>query len=80
MLIAYLVITFLFGLFAAYKFGRMYEHEKNDVFGMIVILLVLWPIVIPVVLAAMPFYFMARLGEKHKEKALEAEKQKEVKS
>lgn len=74
MIIGYLIITVLLGLTAAYKFGRSYEHERQDKFGLYAVLTVLWPIIIPCVIVFLPFWFMAILGENHKQKALAKER------
>ena len=74
MILSYLVITFLFGLFAAYKYGRWYQHERDGLLSVMVFNVLFWPIVILIVLVGMPFYYAAQLGEKQKEKALEKER------
>lgn len=69
MFISYIIGVVLFGMFAAYRFGRADSRTQNEIGSTLLVLVITWPFV----MLAAPFAVMAWLGHCRKQRLIEKE-------
>jgi ABC-type dipeptide/oligopeptide/nickel transport system permease component len=80
MLILYIIVAILLGMFAAYRYGQAPHSVQNEIGAILVFGVIFWPAVLALAVVIAPFAGMGYLGHRAKQKAIEVEKQKEVKA
>lgn len=70
-MLIYVIGFILFGMFASYKFGRADESLQHEIASPLVVFVIMWPILLPALVIAVPFFVMYSIGVRVKNKKKE---------
>lgn len=70
----WLIVVIILGMIAAYKLAFLEPYQVDDIFWVVIIGILLWPVVIAAAIIISPFAIPFYLGAKKKEKLEKLEK------